>query len=112
MTIPNLRGYELENQIYSAMSRVIVLWFSKIERDAEEWKQIQITLIGARLETANLEIIQGFPPLKSCETSEKQTQQGKRIQFAIYFDKGVMSFECENIACSEYSRKIRVLRSS
>jgi hypothetical protein len=82
------------------------LWFSKTERERQSWQQVQVTLVGARLSMANVEIVGGFPPLRSYEISEKVTEHGNRIQFELRFDKGDMSFECEAVAHSVFSRKI------
>lgn len=112
MDSPDLRGYDLESQICSTASRLVVLWFSKLEHEAERWRQIQVTLIGARLSMANLKIVHGFPPLRSCEISERPTAHGNRIQFSIYFEEGEISFECENMVFSEYARNIKFVRGA
>lgn len=112
MGLPDFRGYNLDSQIYSTASRLIVLWFSKMDYELERWRQIQVTLVNARLSMANMEIARGFPPLRSCELSRKPTAKGNRKLFAIHFDSGEISFECEEITCSEFSRKVRVLRES
>ena len=112
MELPDLRGYELESHIYSAPGRLVIVWFSKIEQEAECWRQIQVTLVGAKLSMVNLEIAQCFPPLSSYKISEKSTAQGSRVEFEIIFDKGEICFECEDITYSEFSRKIRTLQGS
>lgn len=111
MSFPDLHGYELDSQLYSA-ARLVVLWFSKIERELGLWRQIQVTLVGARLNAANFELERGFPALRSCEISERPTPKGNRKVFLITFVKGQISFECEDIAYAEFSRKIRSLPDS
>ena len=49
MDFPDLSGYGLESHIYSA-ARLVVLWFSKVDRQLELWRQIQVTLVNARPE--------------------------------------------------------------
>jgi hypothetical protein len=104
MAIPNFRGYQLESQMYSATTRLVVLWLSKIEED--RWRQIQLTLISARLSFADVEIVQGFPTLRSCEITQEPAASGGR-RLALNFAKGKMVFECEDIAYAEFSRKLR-----
>lgn len=112
VSLPDFRGYDMESQVYSSISRLVVLWFSKIDRKAESWKQIQVTLVNAQLSMANVEIVQSLPPLRSCEATEIETEKGKKISFKVRFDAGELSFECEDIACTEFSRKISVARSA
>jgi hypothetical protein len=112
MTLPDLRGYELERQICSTANRIIVLWFSKLDPEAGLWRQIQVSLVSARLSMASVEIAEGFPPLRSYKVAEKSTPRGDRIELSLYFDAGELSFECETATCSEYARKITSIRSS
>jgi hypothetical protein len=109
MNFPDLRGYELENHIHTTVPRLVIIWFGKIEREAERWRQVQVTLIGARLNMADVEIVHGFPPLRSVDVSEMNTAGGKRIQIQLCFDGGEIAFECENFTYSEFSHKIQVL---
>jgi hypothetical protein len=83
MELPDLRDYGLESEITSTTGRLVTLSFSKIEPEAERWRQMRLTLVGARLSMASLEIVQGFPPLRSCEASEKTTAHGRRIQLSL-----------------------------
>jgi hypothetical protein len=108
MALPDLSGYELESHIHSA-NRLVVLWFSKTDRQLELWRQIQVTLVNAQLSMANVEIVGSFPTLKYCRISEKPTQGGHRSELLICFDKGMLAFECEAITFTELSRKIRFL---
>ena len=108
MDLQELRGYQLDNQIYWARGRLVIIWLSKIDRESQQWRQIQLTLVGAKLNEANVVIDQGFPPLISCEISEKSTVDGNRKQFTIHLDGGEISFQCEDIAYTEYSRRIRI----
>jgi hypothetical protein len=107
MDLPDLRGYELDSHICWTPTRLAILWFSKTELEAQLWQQVQVTLVGARLSMASVEIVGGFPALKSYEVSERKTAQGNRLQFELRFDRGEMSFECESIAYSVFSREIR-----
>jgi len=108
MDFPDLSGYGLESHIYSA-ARLVVLWFSKVDRQLELWRQIQVTLVNARLSMANVEIVGGFPTLKSCRASKKPIPGTYRTELLICFDKGELAFECEAITFTELSRKIRFL---
>jgi hypothetical protein len=107
MDIPNLSGYELESHICWTPIRLAILWFSKIERETQSWRQVQVTLVGARLSTASVEIMESFPHLISCEISDTQAAQVNRKQLQLRFDQGEMSFECEEVAYSVFSRQIR-----
>ncbi len=112
MTLPDFRGFLLEGQIHAAGTRIIILWFSNIDHELESWRQIQVTLVGARLTAASVEIGTFFPPLRSCEISEKATPRGNRTQIAMTFDQGEMSFECEELVWSEFSRQVRFVRET
>jgi hypothetical protein len=109
---PDLTGYDLDHQVLSTGSRIIILWFSKIERETECWKQIQVTLVGARLNAANLEIFDGFPRMNSCVIYEMPAPRGTIMRLDIHFDAGEISFEFDKFGYSEYSRKINIIRGS
>jgi hypothetical protein len=110
--VPDFSGYELESHIYSSFSRIVVLWFGKIEPETESWRQIQVTLVNSRLRFANVEIAQSFPPMRSCEVFEIEGTQGKKLIFQIAFNAGEVSFECEDITYNQYSRRIRIIRNA
>jgi hypothetical protein len=112
MIFPDLHGYELENQIHSTTSRLIVLWFSRIDYATERWNQIQVTLVGARLTMLTLNATSSFPSFKSFTLSENLTERGKTMIFVIYFDEGQMAFKCEDLSSVEYARKLRIIRSA
>lgn len=109
MDLPDFRGYELENHIYSAASRVVLMWFSRIDREAKLWRQIQLTLVNAGLKMATFENMQGFPPLKRCEVSPSPGKVDNWV-FTVFFDAGSISFDCEDITWSQLARKVRFAR--
>lgn len=111
MDLPDFRGYELENHIYSAASRMVLMWFSRIDREAELWRQIQVTLVNAQLKAATFENVQGFPPLKRCEASPNSDKANNWV-FTVLFDAGAISFECEDITWSQFARKVRFAREN
>lgn len=45
---PELSGFEMAAQIESTVDRLVILWFSKIDRDRSLWIQAQVTLVDAR----------------------------------------------------------------
>lgn len=112
MNVPDFHGFELENHIYSGGARVIILWFSRIDHELESWRQIQVTLVGARLVLADVKIERDFPALLACAASKESTPQGDRIKLEMSFERGAMRFECDDMTCSEFSRKVRFFRES
>jgi hypothetical protein len=109
---PDIRGFEMANHIESTVDRLIILWFSQVHRDIKLWKQVQVTLVNARLKIANITITDFIPKMKSYEIIEGSFRNEKNIQFNIKFDDGILCFECEDIVYSEYSRKIYVVHGN
>lgn len=107
MNTPDFTGFYFDGEIQSVEERLTLLWFSKIDRELETWRQIQLTLVCAQLIAADVEINPGFPPFKSCDFSKKSTLHGDRTLIVLSFDKGQISFQCEDIICTEFHRKIR-----
>lgn len=81
-----------------------------MDRKLRSWCQVQLTLIGAKLIIADVEIGENFPPMVSCAMSEKLTPQGNRTQVLIAFGAGKLGFECEQLVCNEFSRQIQIAR--
>ena len=112
MATPDFRGFELEPHIDAAGGRITILRFSKSDRELHLWRQIQVTLVGARLAMADVKIGEFFPPLRSCDISKKPTPRGELTQLAINFEEGSLVYECDEAVCSEFSRKVRFSRES
>lgn len=110
MTAPDLSGFQFEGKIHSIGTRLVILWFSRLDRKPGVWRQVQLTLVGSRLISANVEIGSSFPPIVSCVISQKQTPNGDRTVISIAFEAGNLDFECEQLICSEFFRNIRVAR--
>lgn len=110
MNVPDFHGFQLEGRIYTGGTRLTILWFSRIDHELESWRQIQVTLVGARLVMADVKIGENFPPLVACVVAKMPTPRGERIQLAMSFERGQISFECDDMMCSEFSRKVRFLR--
>ncbi len=106
MITPDFRGFELEPQINATGGRIVILWFSKTDRERQLWQQNQVTLVSARLAMADVKIGEFFPPLRSCEISKKPGPRGELTQVSIAFDDGSLVFECDEAVCSEFSRKV------
>lgn len=109
MKILDLDGYHFDSRIFWSTNRLILLWFSKVEREDQRWTQVQVTLVGARLLIANLEVEQCFPPMTSYEVTRKSSVQGSTTTLLLSFGASELRFECEQLVFSKYSRKIRVL---
>ena len=107
MVTPDFRGFELEPHIDATGGRITILRFSRTDRELQSWRQIQLTLVSARLAMADVKIGECFPPLRSCDISKKPTPRGEVTKVAITFDEGSLVYECDEAVCSEFSRKIR-----
>lgn len=107
MTTPDFRGFELAPRIDAVGGRIVMLWFAKADREHQVYRQIQVTLVTARLAMADVKIGEFFPPLRSCEISKKPGPRGELTQFAMVFDDGSLVFECEEVVCTEFSQKVR-----
>lgn len=103
---PDLSGFELETRIESTVDRLVILWFSKMDRRRSLWIQAQVTLVGARLKQANLEILGTMPRLRSCE-ARTSSADPRMKDFKLDFEPGSLCYECEDIVCSEFTRSIR-----
>lgn len=102
---PELAGFEMAAQIESTVDRLVILWFSKIDRGRGLWIQAQATLVDARLKQANLEILHAMPKLRSCEMRTVSTDP-QRKEFKLNFEPGSLCYECEDIAWSQFTRRI------
>lgn len=95
----------MATQIESTADRLVILWFSKIDRSRSRWIQVQVTLVNARLKQANLEILLAMPKLRSCEV---RTSDGNAKEFRSTFEPGSLCYECEDIVWSEFTRALHV----
>ena len=105
--MPDLGGFEMETHIESTVDRLVILWFSRTDRDRGLWIQVQVTLVGASLKQANLEILQAMPKLRSW-TQRIVSADPQRMEFKLDFEPGVLCYECEDVVCSEFTRKVYV----
>lgn len=103
--MPDLSGFEMSKQMESTIDRLIILWFSKIDLDAGLWMQVQVTLVNARIKLANIEIVDAMPRMLSCEVLEQSSSATRKVELRIRFDPGYLSFECDDIVSSQFSRK-------
>jgi hypothetical protein len=94
-------------QIESTVDRLVILWFSKIDRGRSLWIQVQVTLVNAQLKQASLEILHAMPKLRSCEIRTVGTDP-QRKEFKLDFKPGSLSYECDDIVCSEFTRRIHI----
>ncbi len=105
MDLPDLLGYELSNRICTLLGGPIIIWLSKADRQAERLHQVQLTLVGAKLSMANLEIAGCFPPLQTCRISGAQDDRKKKLH--LRFEEGELCFEFEHLSFSKFSRRLR-----
>ncbi|MBM3650821.1 MAG: hypothetical protein FJX11_23850 [Alphaproteobacteria bacterium] len=95
----------MSGRIVSTADRLVILWFSKMDRDRGLWTQIQVTLVGARLKRANLEILDTLPQLRSYDIKVISSEPPRR-EFKLDFEPGSLCYECDDIVHSKFSRKI------
>jgi hypothetical protein len=107
MVTPDFRGFEMEPHIDAVGGRITILQFSRTDRELQLWRQIQVTLVSARLVMADVKIGEFFPPLRSCDISKKPSPRGELTQVAISFESGSLVYECDEAVCCEFSRKVR-----
>jgi hypothetical protein len=103
--MPDLGGLEMATQIESTVDGRVILWFSRMDRDRGLWIQVQVTLVGASLKQANLEILQAMPKLRSC-TQRTVSTDPQRMAFRLDFEPGTLCYECEDVVCSEFTRNV------
>jgi hypothetical protein len=70
--MPDLGGFEMATQIESTVDGRVILWFFRIDRDRGLWIQVQVTLVGASLKRANLEILQAMPKIAVLDAKNRQ----------------------------------------
>ena len=104
---PELSGFEMATQIESTVDRLVILWFSKIDRSRNLWIQAQVTLVNARLKQANLEIVYAMPKLRSCEIRTVGADRQSK-EFKLDFEPGSLCYECDDIVWSEFKRRIHI----
>jgi hypothetical protein len=105
--MPDLGGFEMATQIESTVDGRVILWFFRIDRDRSLWIQVQVTLVGASLKRASLEILQAMPKLRSC-TQRIVSTDPQRMEFKLDFEPGTLCYECEDVVCSEFTRKVHM----
>jgi hypothetical protein len=105
--MPDLGGFEMATQIESTVDGRVILWFFRIDRDRGLWIQVQVTLVGASLKRANLEILQAMPKLRSW-TQRIVNTDPQRMEFKLDFEPGTLCYECEDVVCSEFTRKVHM----
>ena len=97
----------MATQIESTVDRRVILWFTRIDRECGLWIQVQVTLVGASLKRANVEIFQAMPKLRSC-TQRTVSTDPQRMEFKLDFESGTLCYECEDVFCSAFTSKIHM----